>query len=340
MITQQDILESPAWYPLQQTADSVVLLNLDEAAYTAASFLDQRIAKPEVAKVRCQIDVMKRATAKLVPKAHFIFHTGHVGSTLISRLLGEHEQLFCLREPAMLRTFGPDGLRTSTPPSKDGLDLSQTLALLSRTWRKGQRAVIKVTSFVSELAGEILSLDDQAVALFLFTDPLTYLRTILAGPNSRIESRTLAAVRLRRLRQRLGEGAWPMDPVSEGEVAAMAWLCEMTALCEAAANYGGRITWVNFEAFLAAPVAGLDSMLHSLGVNSPAVEVNRLITGPLMQQYSKAPEYAYDAALRRRVLESASREHPGEIRRGMAWLDRVARRNRPVMEAFSRSSPC
>ncbi|MGH8201069.1 MAG: hypothetical protein ACREVO_12050 [Steroidobacteraceae bacterium] len=46
-----------------------------------------------------------------------------------------------------------------------------------------------------------------------------------------------------------------------------------------------------------------------------------------MRSYSKAPEHAYDAALRRRVLESADGEHGAEIRRGMQWLASLAGRH-------------
>jgi hypothetical protein len=43
-----------------------------------------------------------------------------------------------------------------------------------------------------------------------------------------------------------------------------------------------------------------------------------------MLRYSKAPEHAYDAALRRDVLNAARAAHGAEIRRGLAWLDRAA----------------
>jgi hypothetical protein len=46
-----------------------------------------------------------------------------------------------------------------------------------------------------------------------------------------------------------------------------------------------------------------------------------------MHQYSKAPEHAYDAALRRELLVSADLEHAAEIRRGLDWLHAAARRH-------------
>ncbi|MEL7190174.1 MAG: hypothetical protein AAGK17_11525, partial [Pseudomonadota bacterium] len=37
--------------------------------------------------------------------ARFIFHIGHVGSTLLARLLGEAPDTLALREPQLLRQF-------------------------------------------------------------------------------------------------------------------------------------------------------------------------------------------------------------------------------------------
>jgi hypothetical protein len=332
MITAPELLASPAWLPLHLLPDGALhLVRLEEAAYRAASFLDQRLLQPGTPQARAEIATVQGAAARLGPAAHFIFHTGHAGSTLVSRLLGEHPDLFSLREPALLRPLAD----TAAAAGGRTLELPQAIALLSRTWRPGQRALIKATSFVSERAQDLLDLDRSAVALLICTSPLSYLRGILAGPNSRIESRTLAPRRQARLATRLGDGRWQPDPVSEGEQVAMSWLCEMSALTLSAQRHPGRVRWVNFDAFLASPAPALAGMLQVLGVTAPAAELERLVRGPLMRQYSKAPEHAYDAELRRQVLLSADQEHGREIRRGMAWLEHLAQAHALVREALA-----
>lgn len=327
MIDAENILESPAWYPLQPVADGTVqLLHLGEDEYRAASFLDQRLALGTSTQGRCSIEVLRDAAGQLSPRAHFIFHTGHVGSTLVSRLLGEHPELFCLREPALLRNLAHN-------PTAVPLDLRLTLSLLSRTWRPMQRPLIKVTSFVSERASDILVQDGGAQAIFMCTSALSYLRSILGGANSRIESRTLAGSRQTRLTARFGIGL--LQPQSEGEQVAMSWLCEITALQQAAQRYAARVHWVNFDAFLAAPSEGLASMLGILGINPVTLDIERIVHGPLMRQYSKAPEHAYDAALRQQVQLAADFEHAQEIRRGMAWLEQLASRHELVRQAIA-----
>ena len=320
MITEQDIVASPNWFPLQRSGDELRWVRLDESAYRAASFLDQRLLSNNYPQAVTPLGMARSAGASLAPRSHYIFHTGHVGSTLISRLIGTHESLFCLREPPLLRALS-QGLPLG---GGDDLDLRSVLALLSRTWRPTQRAVIKATSFVSELAGEILGTDADARAILMFADPISYLRTILGGPNSRVEAQHLAPARLARLARRLSGDSWRPDASSEGEQIAMAWLCEMTALWAAAERHGSRVMWVNFDAFLAQPAVVLGRVFQALGVAAAGNEIEALVQGPLMQQYSKAPEYAYDAALRRDVQREAEMEHGAEIRRGARWLERLA----------------
>jgi hypothetical protein len=54
-----------------------------------------------------------------------------------------------------------------------------------------------------------------------------------------------------------------------------------------------------------------------------------MIAAPHLSRYSKAPEHAYDAQLRRDVLDQARHEHADEISRGLAWL-RSARTLPPI----------
>ena len=44
-----------------------------------------------------------------------------------------------------------------------------------------------------------------------------------------------------------------------------------------------------------------------------------------MGRYSKAPEHAYDSALRARVLAQARAEHGAEIAERLGWLERAGR---------------
>lgn len=335
MITEHEIVQSPAWFPLDVVPDqqAIRLLSLDETAYRGASFLDQRLLPHGYKQGSCALETVRSAAAKLPARAHYIFHTGHVGSTLISRLLGAHHRFFSLREPALLRT-----LTSGHPAAAISPDLDMALSLLSRTWHSSQHAVIKATSVVSELAERILGGAAQPLAIFMFAQPLAYLRGILAGPNSRVEARQLAPARRARLLRRVQAADAQLQPRSEGELIALNWLSEMTTLYQAAERFSSQVLWVDFDAFLAEPLQGLQRIFRAFGETPAQGDLEQLVRGPIMCQYSKAPEYAYDAKLRREVLLSADWEHSQQIRQGMDWLHAAVREHPSAAQVMSLGS--
>ena len=323
---------SPELFPhaLNVVADTVSLVRLSEADYARASFLDARILTRQTIGRTVPWPLLRAAVeaAHLGESCSYIFHIGHVGSTLLSRLLGTHSEVFTLREPAILRTlaqmrFDPEFQGRWSQPKFEAR-LTGLLQLWSRTFRPEQRANIKATSFVSELAADILSRPSAPRAIFLYVPVETYLATILGGPNSRQEARMLAPSRLQRLHNRVGEDRWKLGALSEGEMIAMGWACEMSALTTAADIARNQVLWLNFDDFLHDPATHLSSVFRHLGIDASSEGIVAIVSGHEMRRYSKAPEYAYDAKLRRDVLEEARRIDAIEIGRGIAWLNRAA----------------
>lgn len=318
----EDIAASPEFFPLILDApgDRVAMVRLSEARYRAFSFLDERILPDVEPPAWIAWDELAGAADTLAGYNDFIFHIGHVGSTLVSRLLGVSDRVFSIREPAALRTLARLEL--------DGADralfqrrLGVFLKLWARTWRPGQRSLVKATSFAAEIAPAILEASPAASAILMFVAPRTYLATILGGPNARLELEAATPARLDRLHRRLGRAAWRTEDLGEGERAAAGWACEIMALAAAASAFPARVLWLDFEAVLARPAEMLTAALNHLRGDARPEEVAAMLRAPDLGRYSKAPEHPYDADLRRRVLAQARREHGDEIERGIAWLD-------------------
>jgi hypothetical protein len=339
----QSLALSPVPFPhaLDVRNDSVSFIRLERADYERASFLDARILTPQtvVQTLPWREVAVAVEAARLAEHCAYIFHIGHVGSTLISRLIGSHPGAFGLREPMILRVFAQ--LRSEPvlwPPGWAGSHvdarLSACLKLLSRTFDPPQRAVIKATSFVSELAADLLSRASTPRAVVICVSPESYLATILGGPNSRQEAKMLLPSRLRRLHRRIGRDVWRPESLSEGETLALGWACETSALALAERTAQGAVLGVDFERFLAHPAFILLAALRHLGIDATQGEADAILRGPHMHRYSKAPEHAYDAGLRSEVLNEARAAHGAEIRRGLAWLDRAAAEFAPVRDAM------
>jgi hypothetical protein len=339
----EELTASPELFPymLDLACDAVSFLRLSRAGYERSSFLDARLLTPQISSQTLAWTQVAAAvdSAALSEHCGFIFHIGHVGSTLLSRLVGAHPSAFSLREPVILRTFAQLSSEPGTQPlawrpEEFDARLTVCLKLWSRTFETGQLPVIKATSFVSELAGRLLSRAAAPKAVMMFVSPESYLATILGGPNSRHEARILAPSRLLRLHRRIGCDAWQLASMSEGEVLALSWACEMSALASAASLAGTRVCRINFDRFLVDPAPLLWSVFRHFGLEATSEEARTIVRGPDMRRYSKAPEHAYDAALRHDVLNEARAAHGTEIRRGLAWLELAAARFAPLREAM------
>ena len=86
-------------------SDQVLLSHLTEGDYRKASFLDQRIITPQLQRQLVPWSELSAVDMLQTAKPQYIFHIGHVGSTLLSRLLGEIDEILALREPQLLRTL-------------------------------------------------------------------------------------------------------------------------------------------------------------------------------------------------------------------------------------------
>jgi hypothetical protein len=288
-------------------------VELDETAYGEASFLDERLLAQGFCLTWAPWSEAARAAAQVAGGCDFIFHIGHVGSTLMSRLLGALDNVFSLREPTILRALAQD---TANVEAR----LGAILPLLSRTWRQGQRSLIKTTSFVNVIAAELMASDRNARALLMFSAPQAHIAGVLAGEGSRRDMIAMAPARLARLNARLGSSIAGRG-LSPGELAALAWACEIVALADLSAEVGPRAAWLDFDRFLTEPRPGLVAVLTHLRGEAPAASVERMMNSPDFGRYAKDQTQAYDPALRRQVLSQAFITHAAEINRGVAWLN-------------------
>ena len=321
------IAETPEWLPFERdsAADAVSLLRLGEAEYRAASFLDQRLLGPGSDVRRAGWSALKRAMPSDARRdAQYIFHIGNVGSTLISRLLGELPDVFALREPMLLRTFA------------DETGWEALAALLSRTFRPDQRANVKATSFTSEIADRLVQPGSKA--LFLYAAPERYLENILAGQNSWQTLKALSPARLARLQSRCPGLAVDPGAMHDGLKAALGWACEMTSLERAASSLpADAVMWMDFDHFLTDPVRHFSAIAGHFEHDVDEGSARAICEGPLMRHYSKALEYEYSPDLRREILAEARRMHAPAIRDALNWLAGLESRYPAVAQAIRRA---
>lgn len=309
-------------------ADQILLVRLPAQVQKEASFLDERVLTPQTQGAWFNADVIEQAAANVPAKpVGYIFHAGHCGSTLASRLIGAATAALSLREPLPLRAFAFDGAEGSGA-MLGAQKRRDRIALFEKLWaRDGASAVVKATSICTELANGFAPAG-TGKAIFISQEPETHIAVLLAGRNSINDLRGFAQLRWRKLSAHALLP--PLSGYGPGELAALAWLAE------SAAAHRACIAAYDFDDLLAKSAGTLKSMISSLDLETDENCVAKAIEGPIMRQYSKAPEHAYDANLRGRIIAESRQAHGEEIRKGMKWLENLARQHAPAADVLSR----
>ena len=312
--------------------DRVLIALLGEADYRGASFLDQRLLTDSIGREWMAWDALPDV-GPAAPRPDYIFHIGHVGSTLVSRLLAEVGDVLPLREPMLLRTLAQVAERIDKPESVWSPDLyrtrlAQVAGWLGRGFQPGQRAMVKASSVITAIADDLTGNDGRA--LFLYVPLQRYIETILAGEASMAETLAQAPARIARLAALVPDfpyQLWQLPPVTR---VAMSWLAEMATAARTLPVADPRHLWVDFEAMLADPAASLFAQAEHFGLALAPARIETVLAGPIMRQYSKAPEHGFSPDLRRQLQAQAAREHAPAIAEAIAWVEALALRDKSL----------
>ncbi len=317
--------DNPSLFPHQVDLDQnlILMIEMGEPDYRRAAFLDERAISAETRgswlPLRRLLDVRENIRTRQPPV--WMFHVGHCGSTLISRLLGEHPDVLALREPSVLQAL--------SFAQRHGADLTSELfglctALLSRTYREDQRALIKVTSDCANLVTPLLEFDRHYRMFFLSVALDTYCATMLRAPALRQDLALRHDARKQDLGQMLGTAIDTCD--DDAERAAIAWLSSMAAFLRARNGDGDRVYHLDFDDFLAAPRTNLAAAADFIGTPFADDRLDTILAGPLMRRYAKNTNKAFDATTRGDQLQAARSRYAPEISAALGFAENFCTR--------------
>lgn len=321
--------------------EAALLVQFSEQAYRSASFLDDRILGPTTKGGWTGLArILDAASIPQTRPLHFIFHAGHVGSTLLSRLLDETGVVLSLREPLPLRTLADAHDVLHQPESLLSAEQFERLrASLMSLWSRGYAAtravIVKATSSAGRLAPSLLERAPAARAVYLNVRAEPYLATLLAGRNSAVDLRGHGPVRIRGLQARVDQPLRPLHALSIGELAAMSWLAEAWNERETASRSPERVLRLDFERMLLDLRGSLERVLGHFGLPQDERFLAEAHSNPVLTRYSKAAEFEYSPQMRLQILNQSRRDNRDEIRRGLAWLETLARSQGVVAQLLS-----
>lgn len=307
----EDVLIYP--HQLNLLNDSILLVELNESELNEHSFLDERIFRTDMKFEWVPWQQFEARATTLPDKSpSYIFHVGHCGSTLLSRLVAAATDGRAFREPLPLRTLAID--RADGSAGMLGNDeLGNRLRLFERIWAP---ATVKATSVCTNII-DLVHADSPVV--FLYQQAETHLAVILAGENALQDLRGFGQNRYRRLAQ-LVPGVPPLASLSIGELAAITWLAEVSSGGQS--MQGREVLKLDFDTFLQQPEDSLADVCKALDRDATAESCNAAVSGPIMRTYSKAPEHAYGPGLRDDVIADSRRKNATEIKKGVQLVER------------------
>jgi hypothetical protein len=328
--TAEEISRDATWLAqaLDPGAGTVRLVAMDRDSYRAASFLDDRLMQSAVdAQIVPWPNVEDAVKGDLRVDARWIFHIGHVGSTLVSRLLGEMDGVLAIREPRLLRDLA------TIPPHIRAPYLKALAKLMSRTFADEEIACVKATSFASAISPLLVPPGERT--LFMYASPWNYIASILPGESSTREFDLLETSRARRLANR---GIVLPSARSEADRAAAAWACEMTTLEAAAEAMPDRqIEWADFDAMLADMPFELGRIARFFHFNEDEQQLTAIATGPLMGRYSKDLNHEYTPALRKAMIDQELGLQGRAIDHAIAMLAAASENSTLLARALARA---
>lgn len=335
--------QRPELFPhqLDLMGDRLLLVELSADEVKAASFLDQRVLKPTTKGSwipwQSVAGIFSKETGS--KPAGFIFHVGHCGSTLLSRLLAFAENTQSLREPLPLRTLAQD-----LADAKDGRSFLgdqarlERLQVLSRMWSRGAgHTVIKATSICTGLMSRVHSVEPGTRSVFIYNRPETHIATLLAGQNALVDLKGFAQLRLQRLQQTSGLDI-RLNKLTIGQLAALSWLSETTSAGSSLDSYSEQITVLEFESLLQIPAETLTRVLGHLCIPADNQTVEKAVNSPVLQTYSKAPEHKYNAQTRAAILSDSRARFQQEIKDALSWLEKLAGQSELIAASLQRFS--
>lgn len=283
-----------------------------------ASFLDQRVLPDAAAKLRTPLSWLQQAPQTSTP-LRWIFHCGHVGSTLLSRLL-DTPNARVLREPQILRSLASSRREAGFAWSPWSVDewwqqwAAPSLSLLARHRSDEHGVLIKATSATAHLMPDILQRrsQDQALALAMPLD--LYLAAMHISPAAMQDIQGFAPARIQQLRQWLQRPPAGLSALQQDQLIAISWLVTLWPMAQAVAACPQRCQWISFADLMEHPqdtAAHCSDALHWCGSVDPE---------GLMNHYAKDPSRRFDSQARWRQLDALRLQLKPKAEALSAWL--------------------
>lgn len=334
--TMPNLFDDPTRYPYRLDLDArrMDVLEVDRDFFSAA-FLDERALEGRrIGGWQVSLDEVLSAHREWRERepsprnpGRWIFHVGHCGSTLLSRLLDTSPNVLGLREPMPLLALAAAQMDRDAPLARHAPEtidnlLAATTDLLMRGLAPADRVIIKATSTASLLAPLLLNTrtEDRAV---LITLPLQrYLAVYLRDPALRVQARADALPRLAVWHQLTGDTSLRLWQLDDTQCIALNWRVDTDRFARLAADSAtaARVRIVDGESLINDPASQLADVALHLRLGREGDDRDTSLPSQLLTRYAKDARQQFDPRARARELQKTETVLELEIRAATEWL--------------------
>jgi hypothetical protein len=304
-LTLADLLASPDHYLHSFDGETAVFVPMSRTAYHRSIFLDGRISPEREGSAQLPLAPFL-AQRPIAQRTGWIFHVAHCGSTLLARALDQPATNLILREPLALRQLAL---------APDGDKLALVAAMLGKRYRDELPNVVKANVPVNFLLPELVALDPDAPAIFLYLELREYLLAILRSADHRAW--------LQRVTQQLASHLGDLSRASDGERAAALWAGQIRNFSRAL-GVMPQARSLDAESFFAEPAAVLLAAAEHFSIPLDAAGVQAVVAGPLFASYSKNPTLAFDNAARVARRQALAPSLAQDVAQAHDWIEQHA----------------
>ncbi len=329
------IWAQPEWqlFHVDVVQQTFKLAYVEEQVYRDASFLDARALRPQQQLVDCRLDHLSSSfpEADTLVDAGFIFHIGHCGSTLLSRVLSAHESVLPLREP--LPTLALSNLQRSLGAPTCWIDSVQMQAMqaavlnsLRRPFSKNSFALVKLNSSCNNLILPILSARKEERALCIYLTLERYLSAMFLGGAQVYDVRSQAVDRVQDWMNIPGAEPLMLSQLSVLQMAAISWMSSMYYFLSGFESAQTRVRLLDFEKFLLDPEPTIGELSEHFQIQDNRIDFVSAY-GSLARSYAKDPKREFNGEVKQRQLAQVKLNYAKEIASIIDWTQKIIEEN-------------
>lgn len=323
------------WTPSLNLID---VKQMDEQNYRDSSWLDSRIRSSGIKPFRYPFSKIESFFGEPPAKtAPLIFHIGHCGSTLLSRVLSASPNILPLREPRPLRALSQCFSELDHPArlhNREQWDRVAKVLMHSycRTFGEHQTAQIKMSSFCNNLISPLIENELFDRALLLYQSLYSHLASTLGIDMPSSDLRSTAAPRMWEWMKIPGAPTLQVSEMSLSELSVLNWLGSMYLLLGAQEQYPQHCKLHSFGSFLANPAGSVVDICEWFDMSS---ECETLLANleEETSRNSKLPGKEFSARDRQEKHKKVHQKKQSEISHAMTWAAELC-------ETVPALSPC